>query len=547
MGAAGAGIMALLDAYTGTNVNVAEKICDRYARVPERIALFYEDESGRAERVTFRELQEQSAAFAGFLRAIGVGKGDRVAGLLPKGPELLVTVLAVWRLGAVYVPLFTAFGPDAVAYRVRGSRAKVLVAGAEQRGKVPADLVADGLMVVTVAGPRGRGIERGDFSFHHELARATPVPSPEPLSGDDLMILLYTSGTTGNPKAVVVPVKALAAFEAYMRFGLDLRDEDAFWNVADPGWAYGLYYGLIGPLLLGKATLWYNGRFDPKVALRLLEDYRVTNWAAAPTAFRALRAAGATGGDRYSLRVISSAGEPLNPEVMDWARREFGVPIHDHYGQTELGMVINNHHHPDWARELKPGSMGLSMPGFRAAIVDDEGRELGPGQEGHLAIDVTQSPLFWFRGYEGNPEATRSRFTPDGRYYLTGDDASMDEDGYFYFSGRSDDIILSAGYRIGPFEVENVLLTHPAVAECAVVGAPDELRGEIIQAFVVLRPGYAPSPELEDELRQLVRSRLAAHAYPRAFVFVRELPKTPSGKIQRYLLRKAGSSRDGRQ
>lgn len=537
MATASVDVHQLLQQYTSAPGNAAVFLCDRHARVPERIALFFEDESGTTARITFRDLHAQSAAFAGVLRALGVQPGSCVAGFLPRGPELLITALATWRLGAVYVPLFTAFGPEAVAYRVRGSNAQVIVTAASQRAKIPADLVADGRTIVTVGEGGGRGIERGDLSFYHEIERADPVTDPVPVHPDDPMVLIYTSGTTGHPKGVPVPLKALASVEMYMRIGLDLRDDDMFWNMADPGWAYGLYYGLIGPLLLGKATLWYRGPFDPKITFWLLDAYGVTNWAAAPTAFRALRAAGLQPGTQTRLRVISSAGEPLNPEVITWATQTFGVPIHDHYGQTELGMVINNHHHPAWQRPLKPGSMGYAMPGFRPVILDAQGQECGPGQEGHLAIDTAQSPLFWFAGYVGDPEATAARFSPDGRYYLTGDDASCDAEGAFFFSGRSDDIILSAGYRIGPFEVESALLTHPAVAECAVVGVPDELRGQIIKAYLVLRPGFQPTPELEQALQAVVRQHVGAHAYPRAFAFVPELPKTPSGKIQRFLLR----------
>lgn len=325
-----------------------------------------------------------------------------------------------------------------------------------------------------------------------------------------------------------------------MRWGLDLQEEDFFWNLADPGWAYGLYYGLIGPLLLGKGTLFYNAPFDPDAAYRILQKYRVTNFAAAPTAYRALRAAGASADTRrkLSLRVASSAGEPLNPELIAWAREHLGVPIHDHYGQTELGMVVNNHHAAGLVRPLRPGSMGHPMPGFRVVVASPAGEELGPGQEGQLAVDTRQSPLFWFRGYHADPERTAERFTGDGRYYLTGDAARMDADGYVFFSGRADDIILTAGYRVGPFEVESALMAHPAVAEAAAVGKPDELRGEVVKAYVVLKPGFTPSVELAAELSQFVKSSLSAHAYPREVEFVPELPKTPSGKIQRFLLRR---------
>jgi acetyl-CoA synthetase len=438
--------------------------------------------------------------------------------------------------------LFTAFGPQGVEYRLQAGEASVIVTDEANRPKlkdIPRDAVP-GLKTVTVTRDDS-SLEPEDFSFWTQLEGARPVSEPVRVSGDDPIILIFTSGTTGNPKGVPVPVKALAAFEAYMRFGLDVRDEDVYWNMADPGWAYGLYYNLIGPLLLGKPILFYGGAFTPQEAYRVMHDWKVTNFASAPTAYRALMAAGDEPLQEYrpSLRVASSAGEPLNPEVINWALSRFGVPIHDHYGQTELGMIINNHHLPEIRNELKPGSMGLAMPGFRAVVVDENGRELGPGQEGQLAIDTQASPLNWFSGYWKDEAKTIERYTADGRYCLTGDTISTDADGYFFFSGRSDDIILSAGYRIGPFEVESVLMQHPDVTETAVIGVPDQLRGEVVKAYVVLQQGKSGSQDLAEELKTMVKEKLSKHEYPREIEFVTELPKTPSGKIQRFLLRQS--------
>jgi acetyl-CoA synthetase len=336
-------------------------------------------------------------------------------------------------------------------------------------------------------------------------------------------------------------VKALASIVAYQRFGYDLRADDVFWCMADPGWAYGLYYALVGPLLLGHTTLFYNAPFDVEHTYDVLERCGVTSFFAPPTAFRAMRAAGVPAGlkERLRLRVVSSAGEPLNPDVIVWAEEQLGVLIHDHYGQTEHGMLANNHHVPSLRRPIRPGSMGHAMPGFRIVILDDEGRELGPGQTGQIAIDCPVSPLYWFRGYRDAPERTAERFL-DGRYYLTGDAAYCDEDGYIFAGGRTDDIITSAGYRIGPFEVESALVAHPAVAEAAVIGKPDVLRGEIVKAFVVLKPGFSAGAALTEELGQFVKTSLSAHAYPREIEVVEGLPKTPSGKIQRFLLRDRG-------
>jgi acetyl-CoA synthetase len=536
-------IQSWLKEYGSAEVSAAYFLCDRHARIPEKIALFYEDGDGNTSKWTFRELKDLSSKMAGFLRSIGVGKGDRVAALLPKMPELVITTLAVWRLGAVYIPLFTAFGSDAIDHRVGDSGAKVVVTNTVQRPKLSdtdcykKDLFA----VVTIADGCGRGIEKGDYSFWHELDRAQSVDVPEPVSGDDLLIMLYTSGTTGSPKGVEVPIKALAAFHAYMEFGLDIREDDMYWNMADPGWAYGLYYNLVGPLLVGKSTLFYGGAFNPEDVYRILNKYQVTNFASAPTAYRALKAAGDKVATKYPvyLRVASSAGEPLNPEVIEWSKKLWGIPIHDHFGQTELGMAANNHHRADLKRLLKMGSMGSSMPGFRMTVVDENGNELGPGKEGLFAVDTENSPLCWFRGYWQDEARTKERYVGNGRYCVAGDTVSVDDDGYFFFSGRSDDIILCAGYRIGPFEVESALIKHPAVAEAAVVGIPDELRGQTIKAYVALKPGLTGNDDLADELKGFVKKHLAAHQYPRQIEFVDLLPKTPSGKIQRFLLRKS--------
>ena len=535
-------IQSWLKEYGGSGVSAADFLCDRHARIPEKVALFYEDAQGQASKWTFRELQDLSSKMAGFLRSIGVKKGDRVAALLPKMPELVITTLAVWRLGAAYVPLFTAFGPDAIDYRVSDSGTQVVVTNAAQRPKLTeTSCYTDGkVAVVTISDARGKGIEKGDYSFWNELEKAQPVEKPVPVSGDDLLIMLYTSGTTGGPKGVEVPIKALASFQAYMEFGLDIRADDMYWNMADPGWAYGLYYNLVGPLLVGKSTLFFNAPFSPADVYRILSKYRVTNFASAPTAYRALKAAGDKVAKQFPahLRVASSAGEPLNPQVIEWSEKLWGIPIHDHFGQTELGMVANNHHRSDLQRPIKMGSMGQSMPGFRMVVVDDAGKEAAPGEEGMFAVDADNSPLFWFHGYWQDAKRTQEKFIGNDRYCVAGDTVSMDEEGYFYFSGRSDDIILCAGYRIGPFEVESALIKHPDVAETAVVGIPDELRGETIKAYVALKPGVTASEQLADELKGFVKKHLAAHQYPREVEFVEQLPKTPSGKIQRFLLRK---------
>lgn len=522
--------------HTGSAIPLATLLCDRWADDPTRIALRYEDAQGHTGTMTYAQLRDDSARFASVLRGLGVRPGDRVATLLPKSPELLVATLGIWRLGAVHLPLFTAFGPQAIAYRTENSETGIVVTDTANRAK----LAGMAMRVLCVEGTDGSVGGPDDVPFHASLRTTEPLATPVTVSGDDLFILIYTSGTTGHPKGVEVPVKALTAFATYMRFGLDVRDDDVFWNIADPGWAYGLFFALVGPLLLGLSTLFVNAPFSVEGTLIVMRKYGVTNFAAAPTVYRAMRAAGlADARDGLRLRVLSSAGEPLNPDVIAWAERTLGVPIHDQYGQTEHAMMVINHHHPSLRRPLKPGSMGVAMPGFRAVIVDEEGNELGPGEEGQIALDISQSPLYWFPGYYKAREWSDARIV-GGRYYLSGDAASRDAEEYFYFTGRADDIISSAGYRIGPFEVESALMQHPAVAEAAAIGKPDELRGEVVKAFIVLKPAQTPSDELAEELSQAVKKNLSAHAYPREIVFVAALPKTPSGKVQRFLLRQQG-------
>jgi acetyl-CoA synthetase len=531
-------ISSWLQTYGGDNLSVAEFLCDRHATHTDKVALCYESDKGESRKVTFAELKELSSRMAQFLLTLGVRKGDRVAVMLPKTVEIIISSLAIWRLGAVYQPLFTAFGPDAIAYRVKNSAAKLIITDTSNRSKLENISARADINIITVA-DGDTPLSAQDYNFWRELDGSSPRSEVTTVSGLDPLVLLYTSGTTGNPKGAIIPVKSLASFEAYMRFGLDVREEDVYWNVADPGWAYGLYYNLIGPLLIGKATLFYNAPFKPDHAYQIMDKYGVTNFAAAPTAYRVMQAAGDERLRRASiqLRVASSAGEPLNPSLINWAKEQMGVSIYDHFGQTELGMAVNNHHRPELQQIIKPGSMGQSMPGLRTVVLDQEANELGPGEEGELAVDIPNSPLFWFQGYWQDEAQSKQRFVAAGRYYLTGDSVSTDEDGYHFFSGRSDDVILSAGYRIGPFEVESALLLHPAVAETAVVGKHDELKGEIVKAFVVLKAGHAPSEQLSTELSRFVKTRLSAHQYPRVVSFVKELPKTPSGKIQRYLLR----------
>ena len=518
-----------------TGLNACYECCDRYAG-SNKVALYWEDKESRSATYTFDELQVLAARFANFLREQGIGPGDRVAALLPRIPELFVVVLGTWRAGAVYQTLFTAFGPKAIEYRLERSGANLVVTDLANRPKLEG--IAGVPQVLTVTG-EGATPPEGDLHFWNEVNRQPASFEPVLLKGDDPFLLLFTSGTVGLAKGVAVPLKALLSMMTYMLYGIGLQEGDAYWNVADPGWAYGLYYGVTGPLLLGHATTFYDGPFTAASTYHILTKYHITNLAAAPTAYRLLLASGEDQARqiRGQLRVANSAGEPLNPEVIRWFEEHVGCSIYDQYGQTELGMVVCNYHTMQSTRH--PGSMGRPLPGFRVVLLDENFHEVNPGQTGQVAIDRDQSPLYWFPGYW--QQETTSCY--HGPYYLTGDTAELSEDGTLTFVGRADDVITSAGYRIGPFEVESCLIEHPAVAESAVVGKPDPERTELVKAYVVLRPGYAPTPQLTTELEQFVKQRLSAHAYPREVEFVDALPKTPSGKIQRFLLRQQEAER----
>ncbi|GAB2676184.1 AMP-binding protein [Nocardia goodfellowii] len=529
-------VQQLLEEYGTPQACAAELLCDRHPA--DAVAFTIIETDLTATDLTFGELRERSTRFAAALAGLGVEPGDRVGVLMGKSADLVTVLLGIWRRGAVHVPLFTAFAAPAVAFRLTSSAAKVVVADADQLPKLApgADLPADPAWRVIVAGTAAGELTVGDLLPRYSAD--DPRGAAVAVGSDGLLVQLYTSGTTGTPKGVPVPLRALASLQLYQEFGLDVRREDVYWNIADPGWAYGLYYALLTPLVTGMRSLLVHSGFSAPLTWQVLERFGVTNFAAAPTVYRALRADSAAAPTGLTLRRASAAGEPLTPDIPAWSVGTLGLAVRDHYGQTETGMLIANAWQDDVRTETRPGSMGQPLPGFTMAILaEDADRVLGPKEQGRVVVDTLRSPGMWFAGYVDAPEKTASRYAGDGRWYLTGDAGMVDEDGHFYFSARDDDVIIMAGYRIGPFDVESVLVMHDSVIEAAVVGMPDELRGEVIEAFVVLREGAEPGPALETELRQLVKTKFAAHAYPRTVHFVDSLPKTPSGKVQRFLLR----------
>jgi acetyl-CoA synthetase len=517
---------ALLHGDLHQGINAAIECCDRWADDPGRVAINWISKDFAEESVTFAALRDQSSRFANYLTERGIGRGDVIGGLLPRIPELFVVAFGAWRIGAIYQPLFTAFGPAAIESRVTadaGSHAKLIVTDSLNRPKLEEVPGCPPVLVIDHG-------ETGEFAT--TLSTRSPDHAPVMMRGEDPFVILFTSGTTGKPKGVRWPLNSLLNFGAYMRDAIGLRPDDRYWNVADPGWAYGMAFAVTGPLLLGHATTFHEGGFTVDGAIRVLTTQDITNLAGAPTVYRLMMAAGddAMAPISNQLRVASSGGEPLNPEVARWAERVLHVSLKDHYGQTESLMTVVNHH--GLSHDVKPGAAGLPMPGFSLAVLDGDLRPVPPDTPGILAIHRPTSPMFFFEGYY---KAATPAF--QGEWYLTGDTMQQDADGHFAFVGRDDDIITSAGYRIGPFDVESILMEHPAVAEVAVVGKPDPERTEIVKAFVVLRARVNAIDGLKIELQQLVRTRLSLHAYPREIEFLEALPKTPSGKVQRFLLR----------
>ncbi|WNS74620.1 acetate--CoA ligase [Bacillus sp. DTU_2020_1000418_1_SI_GHA_SEK_038] len=515
-------------------INMAYEAIDRHAESfrKNKIALYFR-EGLRNEKYTFKEMKELSNKAGNVLKTYGdVEKGDRVFIFMPRSPELYFAALGTIKLGAIVGPLFEAFMEGAVRDRLEDSEAKVLITTPELLKRVPVDELPALKTIFLV----GEGIEEeGPYiDFNKKLAEASNKLSIEWVERTDGMILHYTSGSTGKPKGVLHVHNAMIQQYHTARWVLDMKEEDVFWCTADPGWVTGTSYGMFGPWLTGTSNLIVGGRFNPESWYKMIEEYGVSIWYSAPTAFRMLMGAGdevVKKFDLSSLRHIVSVGEPLNPEVVKWGMKVFHLRIHDTWWMTETGaLLICNYP----CMEIKPGSMGKPVPGVVAAIVDDQGNELPPYRMGNLAIKKGWPAMM--HAIWNNKEKYESYFMP-GDWYVSGDSAYMDEDGYLWFQGRVDDVIMTSGERVGPFEVESKLLEHPAVAEAGVIGKPDPVRGEIIKAFIALLDGYEASDELVEDIRQFVKKGLAAHAAPREIEFRDKLPKTRSGKIMRRVLK----------
>ncbi|MBI2854365.1 MAG: acetate--CoA ligase, partial [Chloroflexi bacterium] len=493
-------------------MNLTHLAIDRHAAsaIKDKVALFWESRDRQSETYTFGQLSTLTSKFANVLAGLGVAKGDRVFTYMERYPELYVAVFGALKLGAVAGPLFADFGPDPVRDRLRDSGATVLVTSPTLKARI-ASILSDlpDLKHVIVVDRADRSAERpGEINYFRAMDEASSEFPGIRTSADDYSLMHYTSGTTGRPKGAVHVHNAGLQHYATGKWVLDFHDNDVYWCTADPGWVTGTSYGMMAPWINGVSQVVYEGGFWATGWYSIIQKYKVTVWYTAPTALRMLVKAGSDVAKRHdlsSLRHICSVGEPLNPEVVMWALKTYGLPVHDNWWQTETGAILIANYA---AMPVRPGSMGRPVPGIRAGIIDDKNEEVPAGTEGHLAVRTPWPSMF--RSYWNNTQLYQSRFK-DG-WYITGDRARRDSDGYFWFVGREDDVIKSAGHLIGPFEVESVLVEHPAVAEAGVIGKPDPIAMEVVKAFVSLKPGFEATPELHRDLMQFARRKLAAAA-----------------------------------
>ena len=513
--------------------NIGVDICDKWADGDKRLALIYEDENGRAARYTFRDLKNLSNKLANGLQAANIGVGDRLGILLPQCPETALSHIATYKVGAVAIPLFTLFGTDALEYRLANSAARAVVTDAANLPKIME--IRDNLpelKTILVTGDQADGpvqgfwdlIEKGSSDFQPVNSRA-----------DDPALIIYTSGTTGPPKGALHAHRTLLGHLPGVEFPHNFfpQKEDLFWTPADWAWIGGLIDVLFPSWHHGRPVLAHRAKkFDPEKAFHLIAKYNVRNAFMPPTALKLMRQVpDPKSRHSYHMRSIGSGGETLGEELLDWGRDVMGLTINEFYGQTECNLIVGCCAE---VMEIRPGSMGRAIPGHLVDVVDGQGQAVKAGTVGEIAVKRPDPVMFL--EYWRNPDGTRKKFI--GNWLLTGDLAQKDADGYFWFNGRKDDVITSAGYRIGPAEIEDCLMKHPVVAMVAVVGSPDEVRTEIVKAFVVPKADVIPGPEVAEDIKNFVKTRLAAHEYPRKVEFVNELPMTATGKIMRRVLKK---------
>jgi acetyl-CoA synthetase len=513
--------------------NIATACCDRHADGSGRIALIYVDEDGTAQRTSFDEICALSRRFANVLRADGLVRGDRVAVFLSQSLELPITHLAAFRSGLISVPLFTLFGEDALEFRLADCGAKAVVT--DESGWEKLAKIRDRLPYLQDIYVTSGAIHAGAKSFWTAIEDAAEDFANADTSADDPAIIIYTSGTTGNPKGALHAHRVLLGHLPNVEMAHDFfpKSGDVMWTPADWAWIGGLFDALFPAWYHGVPVVGHRAKkFEPQAAMQLMAEHGVRNVFLPPTALKLMRQANVRPAN-VRLRSIFTGGESLGAELLDWVRNTFGIEAHEVYGQTECNLAVGNNAN---LLPIRPGSMGKPTPGFDVRIVDEQGRELPRGERGIIAVRQP-NPVTMIE-YWKNPEATAKKYA--GEFLLTGDLGVQDHDGYFWYVSREDDVITSAGYRIGPSEIEHTLLKHPAVALSAVVGIPDPIRTEAIKAWIVLRPGFAPSDQLARDIQDFVKVQLAAHEYPRFVQFVETLPMTATGKVLRRELRALG-------
>jgi acetyl-CoA synthetase len=511
--------------------NIAVAVCDRWAeRDPRRLSILHVRPDGTIEEIGYGWLKETSNRLANVLSAYGVRRGDRVAILLPQMPEVAAAHVAIYKLGAVALPLATLFGVEALTYRLQDSGAKALITDAQGLAKL-AEIRA-GVPVELILSTDGAG--DGALGFAETLARATSELAPADTSADDPALMIYTSGTTGPPKGALHAHRVLLGHLPGVQMPHDFFPQagDRFWTPADWAWAGGLLDCLLPSLLFGVPVVARRfDKFDPEAAFALMARMAVRNVFIPPTALRMLRSATSPQGRHaVALRSVGSGGETLGAETLEWGKSALGLSINEFYGQTECNLVVAA---CATIGVTRPGAIGRAVPGHEVAVIRPDGSRAAPGELGQIAVKRPDPVMFL--GYWGRPDATRDKFVGD--WMATGDQGRIDPDGYFHFVGRDDDVITSASYRIGPGEIEDCLIGHPAVALAAVIGKPDAVRTEIVKAFVVLKEGHAPSEALAADIRAFVKTRLSAHEYPREVAFIESMPMTTTGKVIRRLLR----------
>ncbi|MFC1534514.1 acetate--CoA ligase [Thermodesulfobacteriota bacterium] len=528
-----------LDWFDNGGINISYEVLDRHLKthLKNKVALYWEGQNGESEEYSFYDLSKLSNRFACGLRKLGIKNGDRIFTYMDRIPEQYVSLLGALKAGCVIGPLFSAFGPDAVKDRLGDCEARVIIT-TPRLVKVIHEITDElpSLETIIIVNRKNSSYELKEKEVVYEnlMNEASDEFEIERTDKEDYAIIHYTSGTTGKPKGVVHAHEAIMGHYATAKYVLDLQPEDIYWCTADPGWVTGTSYGIFGPWSNGISQVVYEGGFGASAWYRVIEKYKVTVWYTAPTAIRMLMKAGEKPVNKHdlkSLRYMCSVGEPLNPEAVLWGNEVIGLPFHDNWWQTETGCIqIANYP----IQDIRPGSMGRPFLGVTPTILDDDcEKELPPGEEGHLALKAGWPSMF--RTYWNKKELYESKFK--GGWYITGDRATRDEDGYYWFVGRADDVINTGGHLVGPFEVESALIEHPAVAEAGVIGIPDPLVMEVIKAYVSLKDGYEPSDELIKEIKKFARKKLHAVACPRQIEFLEGLPKTKSGKIMRRLLK----------